>query len=124
MAILGVFGSLMGSVLCFLKGCVYVLNSFIEYTAGSGKVILMVVEAIDVYLIGTVMLVFGMGLYELFISNLDIAKTSSYGSNLLGLFKLSVLRLVYWSDEYEHRTTAAAGNGETSFMVADQGRLI
>ncbi|XP_020240701.1 uncharacterized protein LOC109819398 [Asparagus officinalis] len=89
MAILGVFGSLMGSVLCFLKGCVYVLNSFIEYTAGSGKVILMVVEAIDVYLIGTVMLVFGMGLYELFISNLDIAKTSSYGSNLLGLFKLS-----------------------------------
>jgi len=36
------------------------------------------------------MLVFGMGLYELFISNLDIAKTSSYESNFFGLFKLSV----------------------------------
>ncbi|KAG6525948.1 hypothetical protein ZIOFF_015921 [Zingiber officinale] len=42
----------------------------------------------DVYLVGTVMLVFGMGLYEIFISNLDIAKMSSHGSNLLGLFKL------------------------------------
>jgi uncharacterized membrane protein YqhA len=44
----------------------------------------------DVYLIGTVMLVFGMGLYELFICNFDIAKTSPYGSNLLGLFRLPV----------------------------------
>jgi Uncharacterized protein family, UPF0114 len=44
----------------------------------------------DIYLIGTVMLVFGMGLYELFICNLDIAKTSSYGSNLFGLFRLQV----------------------------------
>ncbi|KAK3008026.1 hypothetical protein RJ639_013438 [Escallonia herrerae] len=47
----------------------------------------------DVYLLGTVMLVFGMGLYELFISNLDIAKSLSqeripYRSNLFGLFTL------------------------------------
>lgn len=44
----------------------------------------------DIYLIGTVMLVFGMGLYELFISNLDVAKTSVQRSNLLGLFQLRV----------------------------------
>ena len=41
------------------------------------------------------MLVFGMGLYELFISNLDMKKymsdqRSSYRSNLLGLFTLKV----------------------------------
>ncbi|KAJ3690885.1 hypothetical protein LUZ61_020049 [Rhynchospora tenuis] len=70
------------------KGCVYVYDSFAEHFVSGGKVITMLVEAIDVYLIGTVMLVFGMGLYELFICNLDIAKTSSYGSNLLGLFRL------------------------------------
>ncbi|XP_078173224.1 uncharacterized protein LOC144567058 [Carex rostrata] len=90
MTFLGITGSLMGSVICFLKGCIYVFNSFGEQFVGggAGKVITMLVEAIDCYLIGTVMLVFGMGLYELFICNLDIAKTSSYGSNLLGLFRL------------------------------------
>ncbi|KVH95145.1 Uncharacterized protein family UPF0114, partial [Cynara cardunculus var. scolymus] len=46
-----------------------------------------------VYLLGTVMLVFGMGLYELFISNLDLAqstseKTTTHQSNLFGLFVL------------------------------------
>ncbi|WOL13206.1 hypothetical protein Cni_G21975 [Canna indica] len=87
-AFLAVAGSLMGSIICFLKGCTYVIDSFREYFLSGGKVILMLVEAIDVYLVGTVMLVFGMGLYELFISNLDIAKMSSYGSNLFGLFKL------------------------------------
>ncbi|XP_072967181.1 uncharacterized protein [Typha angustifolia] len=85
---LGIIGSLMGSILCFLKGCVYVVDSFTEYFLSSGRVIPMLIEAIDIYLIGTVMLVFGMGLYELFISNLDIVKTSSYGSNLFGLFQL------------------------------------
>ncbi|KAK8915906.1 hypothetical protein KSP39_PZI022549 [Platanthera zijinensis] len=85
---LGVFGSLMGSVICYLKGCAYVMNSFTEYVSSGGKVILSLVEALDIYLIGTVMLVFGMGLYELFISNFDVAKSSSYGSSLIGLFKL------------------------------------
>lgn len=44
------------------------------------------------------MLVFGMGLYELFISNLDIAQSSSEEmptnkSNLFGLFVLKVIIL-------------------------------
>jgi hypothetical protein len=42
------------------------------------------------YLIGTVMFVFGTGLYELFISNMDIAKQSAEGSSLFGLFRLPV----------------------------------
>ncbi|XP_020596467.1 uncharacterized protein LOC110036376 [Phalaenopsis equestris] len=42
----------------------------------------------NTYLIGTVMLVFGMGLYEIFISKLDVAKNSSHGSSFIGLFKL------------------------------------
>ncbi|KAI0514183.1 hypothetical protein KFK09_010218 [Dendrobium nobile] len=88
LAFLGVLGSLMGSVLCYLKGCVHVMDSFADYFNNGGRVIFMLVEALDIYLIGTVMLVFGMGLYELFISNFDVAKTSSHGSSLIGLFKL------------------------------------
>lgn len=90
---LGVFGSLIGSLLCFIKGCGIVAASFFEHFAKSGKVIVLLVEAIDIYLLGTVMLVFGMGLYELFVSNLDIAKLLSdakhqHRSSLFGLFPL------------------------------------
>ncbi|KAL5864207.1 hypothetical protein ACOSQ3_001721 [Xanthoceras sorbifolium] len=93
MAFLGVFGSLVGSFLCFIKGCTFVVASYTEYFVNRGKMIQLLVEAIDVYLLGTVMLVFGMGLYELFISNLDIGKMLSedevqHRSNLFGLFTL------------------------------------
>ncbi|KAK3134537.1 hypothetical protein QOZ80_6AG0550460 [Eleusine coracana subsp. coracana] len=85
MTFLAIGGSLLGSIPCFLKGCVYVMDAFIEYYLHGGtKVTLMLVEAIDMFLVGTVMFVFGTGLYELFISNTD----NSYGSNLFGLFKL------------------------------------
>uniref|UniRef100_A0A5B7CDF8 Uncharacterized protein n=1 Tax=Davidia involucrata TaxID=16924 RepID=A0A5B7CDF8_DAVIN len=90
LTILGVWGSLVGSFICFVKGCTYVVASYQEYFVNRGKVILLLVEAIDVYLLGTVMLVFGMGLYELFISNLDLAKSlaEENRSNLFGLFTL------------------------------------
>ncbi|KAK1403035.1 Tetratricopeptide repeat-like superfamily protein [Heracleum sosnowskyi] len=93
LAILAVLGSLVGSFLCFIKGCAYVVASFGEYMVNRSKVIVLLLEAIDVYLLGTVMLVFGMGLYELFISNLDMEKykldrRNSPRSNLLGLFTL------------------------------------
>lgn len=59
------------------------------------KLLIIILFAPDFYLLGTVMLVFGMGLYELFISNLDIAKVQSeekfaHRSNLFGLFTLKV----------------------------------
>ncbi|KAH0643891.1 hypothetical protein KY289_034865 [Solanum tuberosum] len=92
-AILAVWGSLIGSFLCFIKGCSCVIASFQGYMASRANVIVHLVEAIDMYLLGTVMLVFGMGLYELFISNLDKGKsmsgeTTPYRSNLFGMFTL------------------------------------
>ncbi|WMV43144.1 hypothetical protein MTR67_036529 [Solanum verrucosum] len=91
--ILAVWGSLIGSFLCFIKGCSCVIASFQGYFASRANVIVHLVEAIDIYLLGTVMLVFGMGLYELFISNLDKGKSMSgeitpYRSNLFGMFTL------------------------------------
>ncbi|MFS8030257.1 hypothetical protein Hanom_Chr17g01531881 [Helianthus anomalus] len=90
LALLAVMGSLIGSFLCFIKGCAYVVASFQEYFVYHGRGIFQLVEAIDVYLLGTVMLVFGMGLYELFISNLDPSSegSSARRSNLFGLFVL------------------------------------
>ncbi|KAG0617961.1 hypothetical protein M758_4G028100 [Ceratodon purpureus] len=75
LTLMAIGGSLVGSLLCFLKGCGFVIESFIAYYhmclngRHTGKVILRLVEAVDVYLVGTVMLIFGMGLYGLFISN-------------------------------------------------------
>ncbi|KAL4199285.1 hypothetical protein AMTRI_Chr03g144170 [Amborella trichopoda] len=74
-----------------MQGSTYVASSFKEFIGRSGKVILLLVEAIDVYLLGTVMLIFGMGLYELFVSNLEVSRASSAAncsSSLFGLFKL------------------------------------
>ncbi|KAI3501604.1 hypothetical protein L1887_29503 [Cichorium endivia] len=91
LTLLAVSGSLIGSLLCFIKGCAYVVSSYQEYFVNHGKGIFMLVDAIDVYLLGTVMLVFGMGLYELFISNLAQSTsedTPTHRSNLFGLFVL------------------------------------
>nr|GEU76836.1 uncharacterized protein [Tanacetum cinerariifolium] len=95
MTLLAVMGSLIGSVLCFIKGCAYVVASYQEYFVNHGRGIFMLIEATDVYLLGTVMLVFGMGLYELFISNLDVASSTleetTRRSNLFGLFALKAV---------------------------------
>ncbi|KZV20732.1 hypothetical protein F511_26578 [Dorcoceras hygrometricum] len=46
LAILAVWGSLIGSFLCFVKGCTYVIASFQGYFIDRGRVIMSLVEAI------------------------------------------------------------------------------
>ncbi|KAJ4978495.1 hypothetical protein NE237_009275 [Protea cynaroides] len=99
LALLAVGGSFAGSLLCFLNGCVYIFDAYKVYWTSclkgihSGQMVLRLVEAIDVYLAGTVMLIFGMGLYGLFISNVptDLPSTNDRalkGSSLFGMFTL------------------------------------
>ncbi|XP_022719883.1 uncharacterized protein LOC111277739 [Durio zibethinus] len=99
LALLAIGGSLAGSLLCFLNGCVYIVDAYKIYWTScvkgihSGKMVLRLVEAIDVYLAGTVMLIFGMGLYGLFISNVNpnvpaVADRALKGSSLFGMFAL------------------------------------
>ncbi|EER97649.2 hypothetical protein SORBI_3002G401000 [Sorghum bicolor] len=99
LALLAVAGSLAGSLLCFLNGCVFIKEAYQVYWSScvkgihTGQMVLKVVEAIDVYLAGTVMLIFGMGLYGLFISNAssDVPSASDRalsGSSLFGMFAL------------------------------------
>uniref|UniRef100_A0A803LC21 Structural constituent of ribosome n=2 Tax=Chenopodium quinoa TaxID=63459 RepID=A0A803LC21_CHEQI len=99
LALLAIAGSLAGSVLCFMNGCVYVWEAYKVYWSSclkgvhTGNMVLRLVEAIDVYLAGTVMLVFAMGLYGLFISNSSSdlppdADRALNGSSLFGMFAL------------------------------------
>ncbi len=50
------------------------------------------VSAIDDYLIGTVFLIFGIGLYELFISKIDIAENDETSSRVLIIHDLDALK--------------------------------
>lgn len=88
-----------GSLLCFLNGCIYIVDAYKVYWTScvkgihTGQMVLRLVEAIDVYLAGTVMLIFGMGLYGLFISNVppNVAPNvdrAVKGSSLFGMFSL------------------------------------
>ncbi|XP_021666322.2 uncharacterized protein LOC110654593 isoform X2 [Hevea brasiliensis] len=81
------------------RGCVYIFDAYKVYWTScvkgihSGQMVLRLVEAIDVYLAGTVMLIFGMGLYGLFISNVPPDVPSHVdralkGSSLFGMFAL------------------------------------
>ncbi|KAI3697456.1 hypothetical protein L6452_30482 [Arctium lappa] len=99
LALLAVGGSLAGSLLCFLNGCVYIVDAYKVYWTScskgvhTGKMVLRLVEAIDVYLAGTVMLIFAMGLYGLFISNsphnVPAADDRALkGSTLFGMFAM------------------------------------
>ncbi|WVZ66915.1 hypothetical protein U9M48_016071 [Paspalum notatum var. saurae] len=99
LALLAVAGALAGSVLCFLNGCIFIKEAYEVYWSScvkgihSGQMVLKVVSAIDVYLAGTVMLIFGMGLHGLFISNAspDVPSESAHalsGSSLFGMFAL------------------------------------
>lgn len=101
LALLAIGGSLGGSLLCFLNGCVYVVEAYKVYWTAcikgihTGQMVLRLVEAIDVYLAGTVMLIFAMGLYGLFISNSPPGVISSLdralkGSSLFGMFTMKV----------------------------------
>ncbi|KQK13302.1 uncharacterized protein LOC100834051 [Brachypodium distachyon] len=70
--LIGVAGSLVGSVPCFLEGCGVVLESFLlQFRAMSqvvdqAEIIKLLIEALDMFLIGTAMLTFGMGMYFMF----------------------------------------------------------
>ncbi|KAF3437340.1 hypothetical protein FNV43_RR20093 [Rhamnella rubrinervis] len=99
LALLAVGGSLAGSLLCFLNGCVYIVDAYKVYWSScvkgihTGQMVLKLVEAIDVYLAGTVMLIFGMGLYGLFISNVSPDVPPSVdralkSSSLFGMFAM------------------------------------
>lgn len=89
--LLAVIFGLMGAIILFIVASVdvyntalYVLNTYINHTHPEHfheLVISGIIGAVDLYLIGVVMLIFAFGLYELFISNIDAAKNENGEEN-------------------------------------------
>ncbi|KAF0915296.1 hypothetical protein E2562_035331 [Oryza meyeriana var. granulata] len=95
--LIGVAGSLVGSVPCFLEGCGAVLKSFflqfrtMSQTVDQAEIIKLLIEAIDMFLIGTALLTFGMGMYIMFYGSQSIHKPGMQVDNShLGSFNLKV----------------------------------
>lgn len=57
-----------------------------------GEIVAFVVEVVDGYLLAAIMLIFALGLYELFISRIDIAEGSEFAKRLLLIQSLDDLK--------------------------------
>ncbi|KMZ61993.1 hypothetical protein ZOSMA_49G00610 [Zostera marina] len=70
--LLAVAGSLLGSFMCLLEGCSLTLDSFFaiflqHQTVDGGQSMRYLVEAMEMYLLGTGMLNFGFSMYAMFV---------------------------------------------------------
>lgn len=95
--------SLVSSVAMFFMAtvdAVYMISHLVEYPSLQGEerfllrseTITHVVELIDGYLLATVLLIFALGLYELFISKIDQAENAENASKVLLIHSLDDLK--------------------------------
>ncbi len=103
MVILAVVFGLIGAVVLFVvasfdiyETAAYVLNTYMTHAHPEGfheNVVGGIIGAVDLYLIGVVMLLFSFGLYELFISDIDAAKDDEGNDNqILAIHSLDQLK--------------------------------
>lgn len=103
MVILAVIFGLIGAVVLFVVASFdiyetskYVLTTYITHAHPENfheDVVGGIIGAVDLYLIGVVMLLFAFGLYELFISDIDAAKDESGEDNkILAIHSLDQLK--------------------------------
>jgi len=103
--LVAVIASLLASFSMFYIATVdayYMISHLLEYASPAldvehrnalrSETITHVVEIVDGYLLATVMLIFGLGLYELFISKIDKAEESEGASNVLLIHSLDDLK--------------------------------
>ncbi|KAH7848622.1 hypothetical protein Vadar_005210 [Vaccinium darrowii] len=126
-ALFAVVGSLLGSVLCFLEGFFLVIESYVHYfnmlSQNSDKrhMVQLLIEAIDMFLVGTALLVFGMGVHVMFVGSNNLkAKGPLPVSNLFGLFRLKTLPR--WAC-MESVTQAKSKIGHAMIMILQVGVL-
>jgi uncharacterized membrane protein YqhA len=78
--ILAVVGSLTSSVLMFVRGAIIIYQTAVEFFhhplgghEGGEEMSIALISSVDSFLFATVLLIFAMGIYELFISKIDPA---------------------------------------------------
>ena len=97
--VLAVFFSVLAAIVLFVLGSYEILHAVVEknpltnpeYEGNHSEMLLELITAIDLYLIGVVLLIFGFGIYELFISKIDIARADE-GVTILEIENLDELK--------------------------------
>lgn len=105
LTVAAIIGSGVASFIIFIKGSLLVLQGifiFVEDvsnlfkghdTSSESTLIALLISSVDNYLFATVLLIFSMGLYELFISKIDPAsRTSETRPNWLNITSLDDLK--------------------------------
>ena len=80
--LLAVIFSILASVSLFVIGSYEIIHSLFyenpiwseKYKHDHSQILYKIISAVDLYLIGVVLLIFGFGIYELFISKIDVAR--------------------------------------------------
>lgn len=103
--ITGVIASMVGAVALFYMASVdafYMVAHLLHYASPSldmaaraalrGETVTHVVEIVDGYLLATFLLIFGLGLYELFISKIHLAEEVENASQVLLITSLDGLK--------------------------------
>ena len=93
--------SLLGSVGCFVIGAIEVFNAFLVIVrmpfstkSVAAKTIAQMVDGVDYFVIGIALLIFGYGIYELVISDLDprLEGGAEQHTNILSVKSLQSLK--------------------------------
>lgn len=99
LTILPVFFGLLSVLILFLLGSWEIIEGVMEYihlgpekTKYASKVIGGIIGGIDLYLIGIVLLIFSFGIYELFISKIDVGRNPEQEIRILEIKSLDQLK--------------------------------
>ena len=98
--ILAVLGSLTSSVLMFIRGAMLIAHAAVDFVKhiggpqdGHDELSVTLISSVDSFLFATVLLIFAMGIYELFISKIDPAsRTADSRPNWLQIHSLDDLK--------------------------------
>ncbi len=90
LAIIAVLGSLLSSILMFIRGTMLAfhgLQIFINefsyigtHSKEESEIVPLLISSVDNYLFATVLLIFSLGIYELFISKIDTVAREDFGN--------------------------------------------
>lgn len=102
MVILAVLASIFAALTLTIIGTYDIMLVFIElfhafsdvetYENYHKDAVVHIISAIDAYLIATVLLIFGVGIYELFVSKIDYAEKDTKSSRVLIIHSLDQLK--------------------------------
>ncbi len=96
--LLGVIFGALSAIVLFIAGSIeiyHILAGFIQVTQHPlthEQILIGIIGAVDFYLIGLVLIIFSFGIYELFISDIDVARMQGGFGNILDIENLDDLK--------------------------------